>query len=125
MYGSQDEARLLGLDFDVSSGFVRTGSVTGMDEQGSRWKRRRGAGRSSRNDDQDDARKRAGGPRPVFKLVMNGYDRRQVDDYLAGLPEDANLPAPGFDLVMRGYDPGEVELYAEHIRARLREHPPT
>lgn len=63
-------------------------------------------------------------PRPEFKLVMRGYDRREVDRYLARLPGDPGLAVPRFVQVMRGYDPEEVERYVEHVKARLREQPP-
>lgn len=56
-------------------------------------------------------------PRPQFKLAMRGYDQREVDVYLARLPEDPGLPVPAFARVLRGYDPEQVDLYIEELKA--------
>ena len=53
---------------------------------------------------------------PEFAVVMRGYDRRQVDEYLVRLEEDPGLPAPEFAHVMRGYDMHQVQRYL-HKRA--------
>jgi DivIVA domain-containing protein len=54
----------------------------------------------------------------VFRLVMRGYDRREVDHYLARLSNDPGLAVPGFAQVMRGYNPEEVDLYIEEVKFR-------
>ncbi|MFE3179667.1 serine/threonine-protein kinase [Streptomyces violascens] len=48
--------------------------------------------------------------RPEFELVRRGYDRSQVDSYLAQPPE-RRVPNPVFDLARRGYDRGQVDSY--------------
>jgi len=55
--------------------------------------------------------------RPQFKLAMRGYDQREVDAYLARLPEEPDLPLPAFARVLRGYDPEQVDLYIQEIKA--------
>ncbi len=61
--------------------------------------------------------RRGRGPRPQFKLAMHGYDQREVDVYLARLPEDPGLQVPAFARVRRGYDPEQVDLYIEALKA--------
>jgi DivIVA domain-containing protein len=55
-----------------------------------------------------------------FKLVMRGYDQREVDDYLARLSEDPRLAVPAFRKVLRGYDIEQVDTYIERVKLRPR-----
>jgi DivIVA domain-containing protein len=55
---------------------------------------------------------------PVFRLVMRGYDRHEVDEYLLRLSEQPDLPRPKFALVMRGYDTEAVDLYLQALAHR-------
>jgi DivIVA domain-containing protein len=56
-------------------------------------------------------------PRPTFALVMRGYNRSEVDDYLARLSDDPNLAVPAFRLGMRGYDRRQVDEYIEELKS--------
>lgn len=47
--------------------------------------------------------------RPDFTIVMRGYDREEVDRYLASAPGSAAVPA--FRIVMRGYERTQVDAY--------------
>ncbi|WNZ08989.1 hypothetical protein [Streptomyces sp. 11x1] len=52
-----------------------------------------------------------------FELVRRGYDRQQVDLYLAALSEaDSSVGPPSFRVVRRGYDCRQVD---ERIRELL------
>ncbi|MER6357812.1 DivIVA domain-containing protein [Streptomyces sp. NPDC001634] len=54
-----------------------------------------------------------------FDLVRRGYDRRQVDEYLALLDRgtDPGEP-PAFDVARRGYDRTQVDTRIARLRAR-------
>jgi DivIVA domain-containing protein len=49
---------------------------------------------------------------------MRGYDRREVDHYLARLSDDPGLAVPAFPKVMRGYNIEQVDLYIEQLKSR-------
>jgi DivIVA domain-containing protein len=79
--------------------------------------------------------------RPRFRVVWRGYDRRQVDEYVQRLQNDAARPADTepvdrelspidqqlaeffasndaprvFDVAFRGYDRNEVDRYLERF----------
>ena len=52
---------------------------------------------------------------PEFNVIMRGYDRMQVDEYLARLVLNPSLPVPNFETVMRGYDKLQVDRYVQSI----------
>jgi cell division septum initiation protein DivIVA len=51
-------------------------------------------------------------------MVMRGYAKREVDDYLASLHDDPSLGVPAFRKVMRGYDVDQVDMYIHHLKSR-------
>ena len=51
-----------------------------------------------------------------FDLVMRGYNRQQVDEYLTRLVANPRLPMPDFEKVMRGYDPAQVDRYLRGLK---------
>ncbi|WP_316529553.1 hypothetical protein [Kitasatospora brasiliensis] len=55
-----------------------------------------------------------------FDLVRRGYDRPQVDSYLAALSQAGPPPAPpAFQIRWRGYDREQVDArIADLLRAR-------
>ncbi|MFF7355212.1 MULTISPECIES: DivIVA domain-containing protein [Streptomyces] len=54
-----------------------------------------------------------------FDIARRGYDRAQVDAYLAGLaaPAAAGPPPPVFDIVRRGYDRAQVDARIAELRS--------
>ncbi|GAA2504744.1 DivIVA domain-containing protein [Streptomyces longisporus] len=53
-----------------------------------------------------------------FAIVRRGYDRAQVDAYLAQLAAGAAPDTPpAFDLARRGYDRGQVDARIAELRA--------
>ncbi|GGV01087.1 hypothetical protein GCM10010260_41880 [Streptomyces filipinensis] len=54
-----------------------------------------------------------------FDIARRGYDRAQVDAYLAGLAAAAAAatPPPVFDLVRRGYDRTQVDARIAVLRS--------
>ncbi|MEU7046476.1 hypothetical protein AB0A77_36255 [Streptomyces varsoviensis] len=59
-----------------------------------------------------DRDQQAVGPVPVFELVRRGYDRDEVDAYLA-LPTEERDPLPTFSLSRRGYNRGQVDKHLD------------
>ncbi|ANP56032.1 DivIVA domain-containing protein [Streptomyces griseochromogenes] len=56
-----------------------------------------------------------------FDIARRGYDRAQVDTYLARLTTDpASGAPPVFDIVRRGYDRAQVDARVEQLRNRGR-----
>ncbi len=54
-----------------------------------------------------------------FDLVRRGYDRRQVDAYLALLAQGTDPGGPpAFDIARRGYDRTQVDIRIAQLRAR-------
>lgn len=61
--------------------------------------------------------------RTKFRMVLRGYDPRQVDARLRAITESLNAggavpdfrPALGFDRVMRGYDPRAVDHFLDRL----------
>ncbi|MEV6945602.1 DivIVA domain-containing protein [Streptomyces sp. NPDC051172] len=54
----------------------------------------------------------------AFAIVRRGYDRAQVDAYLAQLAAGAAPDAPpAFDLARRGYDRAQVDARIAELRA--------
>ncbi|HEY7325175.1 MAG TPA: DivIVA domain-containing protein [Streptosporangiaceae bacterium] len=49
---------------------------------------------------------------------MRGYDRREVDLYLARQADDPSLAVPAFREVMRGYNVEQVDMYIDELKAR-------
>lgn len=57
-----------------------------------------------------------------FDVVLRGYDRHQVDRYLAALAEaDSPVGPPSFPIVTRGYDRRQVDA---RITDLLADRPP-
>ncbi|MFJ9870802.1 hypothetical protein [Streptomyces sp. NPDC101165] len=53
-----------------------------------------------------------------FDIVRRGYDRPQVDTYLAGLAAGtAPAAPPAFDIVRRGYDRAQVDTRLAELRS--------
>ncbi|MFF7986571.1 DivIVA domain-containing protein [Streptomyces sp. NPDC007901] len=54
-----------------------------------------------------------------FEIVRRGYDRAQVDAYLARLAGDTVPDAPPvFDIARRGYDRAQVDARLAELRER-------
>ncbi|HEY3504372.1 MAG TPA: DivIVA domain-containing protein [Actinocatenispora sp.] len=53
---------------------------------------------------------------PRFDVVMRGYQRREVDAWVAQVRSGVTGP-PTFTLVMRGYHPGQVDQYVAQVMA--------
>ncbi|MEU6550822.1 DivIVA domain-containing protein [Streptomyces sp. NPDC046915] len=53
-----------------------------------------------------------------FDIARRGYDRDQVDAYLALLTAGAgpDVPPPAFDIVRRGYDRAQVDARVAELR---------
>ncbi|MEV5878773.1 DivIVA domain-containing protein [Streptomyces sp. NPDC052101] len=52
-----------------------------------------------------------------FEIARRGYDRAQVDAYLAGLAEGTPSEVPPvFDIVRRGYDRAQVDARVAQLR---------
>ncbi|MGW4568399.1 DivIVA domain-containing protein [Streptomyces sp. NPDC004561] len=51
-----------------------------------------------------------------FDIVRRGYDRAQVDAFLARPAAGAAAEAPVFDIVRRGYDRAQVDARVTAIR---------
>jgi DivIVA domain-containing protein len=64
------------------------------------------------------SRLRGRDPRRTFSLAMRGYDRREVDLYLARQADDPSLAVPAFREVMRGYNVEQVDMYIDELKAR-------
>ncbi|MEV5750658.1 DivIVA domain-containing protein [Actinoallomurus sp. NPDC052308] len=49
----------------------------------------------------------------AFDIVLRGYNRRQVDEYLRRLAQEpaGTTPPPVFDMALRGYDRRQVDRY--------------
>jgi DivIVA domain-containing protein len=58
------------------------------------------------------------GEPPSFTIVLRGYDRAQVDGYLADLRSGrrSEQPPPHFDRVLRGYSTSEVDAHIRQVR---------
>lgn len=55
-----------------------------------------------------------------FDIARRGYDRSQVDAYLALLTAGTVPEAPpAFDVVRRGYDRAQVDARAAELRAAI------
>jgi DivIVA domain-containing protein len=52
-------------------------------------------------------------PVPEFDMMMRGYSRREVDEYLTRLSEDPSLLPPKFEIQMRGYSKEHVDQYIQ------------
>ncbi|MGW3203615.1 DivIVA domain-containing protein [Streptomyces sp. NPDC001135] len=56
-----------------------------------------------------------------FDIARRGYDRAQVDAYLAGLATGTAADAPpAFDIVRRGYDRTQVDARIAELRGGRR-----
>jgi DivIVA domain-containing protein len=55
--------------------------------------------------------------RPDFMIVLRGYDREQVDEYLDSVERaEAGPPSgPTFRIAFRGYDRRGVDRYIEEL----------
>ena len=50
---------------------------------------------------------------PGFTIVLRGYDREEVDRYVASTQASppGSVAVPDFQVVMRGYEPTQVDTY--------------
>jgi hypothetical protein len=58
------------------------------------------------------------GEPPDFTIVLRGYDRAQVDGYLADVRSGgrSEQPMPRFDRALRGYSVSEVDTHIRQLR---------
>ncbi len=56
-----------------------------------------------------------------FEIVMRGYDRQEVDEYVERLIKTPDLPMPEFSLTMRGYRKEQVDSYIQENRMRVHD----
>lgn len=57
------------------------------------------------------------GVRPEWVIVLRGYDRKQVDEYLDELESATTRPAelPRFRIAFRGYERRMVDAYVQQL----------
>jgi DivIVA domain-containing protein len=52
-----------------------------------------------------------------FVVVLRGYNRKEVDEFVAKVERGERPPTPAFRVNMRGYDRVEVDRYVqEHLK---------
>lgn len=63
------------------------------------------------------------GVRPDWTILIRGYDRAQVDDYLTELESATTRPSdvPRFRIAFRGYERSGVDAYVRRLFAALPE----
>lgn len=65
------------------------------------------------------------GGRPEFTIVLRGYDRRQVDEYLTAVEGGAVRPTSPtrFRIALRGYERSEVSAYIQRLASDMGVYP--
>ncbi len=54
-----------------------------------------------------------------FDVVVRGYDRNQVNEFVQAVRESAPLPDVHFDVVIRGFDREQVDRYVASVMERM------